>query len=167
MWLYVYISHIPCPVGYEYVYTQGFPDGSVVKNLPANSGDSGSTWVGKIPWRRNWQPTPVFLPGKSHGQRSRVGYSPWVCKRPTQLSNWITPLHTHIHLSEVSINSYFLEVFFYLFCFLNYNAFEYFQRSFQYLWKCDTFLHSCITIADCINGFTNIKPDDMLRKCPI
>ena len=43
MWLYVYISHIPCPVGYEYVYTQGFPDGSVVKNLPANSGDSGST----------------------------------------------------------------------------------------------------------------------------
>ena len=34
-------------------------------------------WVGKIPWRREWQPTPVFLPGKSHGQRSLVGYSPW------------------------------------------------------------------------------------------
>ena len=33
-------------------------------------------WVGKIPWRRKWQPTPVFLPGKSHGQRSLVGYSP-------------------------------------------------------------------------------------------
>ena len=33
-------------------------------------------WVGKIPWRRNWQPTPVFLPGKSHGQRSLAGYSP-------------------------------------------------------------------------------------------
>ena len=33
-------------------------------------------WVGKIPWRRAWQPTPVFLPGKSHGQRSLVGYSP-------------------------------------------------------------------------------------------
>ena len=32
-------------------------------------------WVGKIPWRREWQPTPVFLPGKSHGQRSLVGYS--------------------------------------------------------------------------------------------
>ena len=31
-------------------------------------------WVGKIPWRRKWQPTPVFLPGKSHGQRSLVGY---------------------------------------------------------------------------------------------
>ena len=33
-------------------------------------------WVGKIPWRRVWQPTPVFLPGESHGQRSLVGYSP-------------------------------------------------------------------------------------------
>ena len=34
-------------------------------------------WVGKIPWRREWQPTPVFLPGESHGQRSLVGYSVW------------------------------------------------------------------------------------------
>ena len=34
-------------------------------------------WVGKIPWRRKWQPTPVQLPRKSHGQRSLVGYSPW------------------------------------------------------------------------------------------
>ena len=34
-------------------------------------------WVGKIPWRRKWQPTPVLLPGKSHGQRSLVGCSPW------------------------------------------------------------------------------------------
>ena len=37
-------------------------------------------WVGKIPWRRKWQPTPVFLPGESHGQRSLVGYSLWGCK---------------------------------------------------------------------------------------
>ena len=34
-------------------------------------------WIGKIPWRRAWQPTPVFLPGESHGQRSLVGYSLW------------------------------------------------------------------------------------------
>ena len=34
-------------------------------------------WVRKIHWRRKWQPTPVFLPGKSHGQRSLAGYSPW------------------------------------------------------------------------------------------
>ena len=37
-------------------------------------------WVGKIPWRRKWQPTPVFLPGEFCGQRSLVGYSPWGCK---------------------------------------------------------------------------------------
>ena len=37
-------------------------------------------WVGKIPWRRKWQPTPVFSPGEFHGQRSLVGYSPWGCK---------------------------------------------------------------------------------------
>ena len=35
------------------------------------------TWVGKVPWRRKWQPTPVFLPGKSYEQRSPVGYSQW------------------------------------------------------------------------------------------
>ena len=39
-------------------------------------------WVRKIPWRRKWQPTPVFLPGKSHGQRSLAGYSPWGHKEP-------------------------------------------------------------------------------------
>ena len=37
-------------------------------------------WVGKIPWRRAQQPTPGFLPGGSHGQRSLVDYSPWGCK---------------------------------------------------------------------------------------
>ena len=37
-------------------------------------------WVGKIPWRRAWQPTPVFLLGESHGQRSLAGYSPWGVK---------------------------------------------------------------------------------------
>ena len=37
-------------------------------------------WVGKIPWSMDWQPIPVFLPEKSHGQRSLVGYSSWSCK---------------------------------------------------------------------------------------
>ena len=37
-------------------------------------------WVSKIPWRRKWQPTVVFLPGESHGQRSLAGYSSWGCK---------------------------------------------------------------------------------------
>ena len=35
------------------------------------------SWVGKIPWKREWQPTLVFLPGEPHGQRSLAGYSPW------------------------------------------------------------------------------------------
>ena len=39
-----------------------------------------SPWVGKIPWRRKWQPTPAFLPGEFHGQRSLMGYGPWVHK---------------------------------------------------------------------------------------
>ena len=39
-----------------------------------------SPWVEKIPWRREWQPTPVVLSGESHGQRSLAGYSPWACK---------------------------------------------------------------------------------------
>ena len=38
-------------------------------------------WVGKIPWRRKWQPTAMFLPGKFHGQRSLEGHSPWGHKR--------------------------------------------------------------------------------------
>ena len=52
----------------------------VVKNLPANAGDMRcrfDLWVGKIPWRKEWQPTLEFLPGESHGQRSLVGYSLW------------------------------------------------------------------------------------------
>ena len=36
-----------------------------------------NSWVRKIPWRREWLPTPVFLPGEFHGQRSLAGYSPW------------------------------------------------------------------------------------------
>ena len=52
-----------------------------VKNPPANAGDVRDCrfdpWVRKIPWRRAWQPTPVFLAGEFYGQRTLVGYSPW------------------------------------------------------------------------------------------
>ena len=47
-------------------------------------GASSIPWSGKTPWRRKWQHTPVFLPGKSHGERSLVGYSPWGHKRIRQ-----------------------------------------------------------------------------------
>ena len=55
----------------------------VVKNPSANAGDMRrgfDPWVGKIPWRRVWQPTPIVLPGESHRQRSLEGYSLWGCK---------------------------------------------------------------------------------------
>ena len=56
---------------------RGFRGGSVVKNLLASTGDAGSNpWIEKVPWRRERQPTPIFLPGESHGQRSLGGYSP-------------------------------------------------------------------------------------------
>ena len=55
----------------------GFPDGSVLRiHLPSRR-HGFDPWLEKTPWRRKWQPTPVFLPGKSHGQRRLVGYSPW------------------------------------------------------------------------------------------
>ena len=54
----------------------GFPGGSVAKNLPASGGDTGSVpGYGRSPGGRKWQSTPVFLPGKSHGQRHLGGYS--------------------------------------------------------------------------------------------
>ena len=53
----------------------------VVKNLPANSGDlrdrDSVPGLGRSPGAGQWQPTPVLLPGESHGQRSLLGYSPW------------------------------------------------------------------------------------------
>ena len=53
----------------------------MVKNPPADARDIKShrfdPWVGTIPWRRTWQPAPVFLPGELRGQRSLAGYSPW------------------------------------------------------------------------------------------
>ena len=63
----------------------------VVKNLPAKAGGF-SAWVGKITWRRKWKPTLVFLPGKSHGQRSLLGYS-----SQAQRESDVTEHRTHMH----------------------------------------------------------------------
>ena len=49
-------------------------------------------WVGEIPWRRKWQPTPVFLPRKSQGRRSPVGYSPWG-RKASDMTEWLHSLH--------------------------------------------------------------------------
>ena len=62
-----------------YVFTD-FPGGASGKECARQCRRRKShrfiPWVAKIPWRKEWQPTPVFLPGESHGQRSLVGYSP-------------------------------------------------------------------------------------------
>ena len=70
-------------------HKMGFPGGASGKKKNKNKNKKPSCqcrkykrhgfdpWVRKIPWRRAWQPTPVSLPGESHGQRSLAGYSPW------------------------------------------------------------------------------------------
>ena len=59
------------------IYYKGFPGGSDGKQSACNAGDQGSiSGLVRFPWRRKWQPTPVFLPGKPHGWRSLAGYSP-------------------------------------------------------------------------------------------
>ena len=60
----------------------------VVKNLPVNAGDMRHgfyPWIGKIPWRRAWQPTPVFSPGESQVQRSLAGIVHGLAKSQTRL----------------------------------------------------------------------------------
>ena len=54
-----------------------FPGGSGSKVSICKAVNRFNPWVRKIHWRRKWQPTPVFLPGKFHGQKSLAGYSPW------------------------------------------------------------------------------------------
>ena len=61
-------------------------------------------WVGMIPWRREWQPTPAFLPGESHGQRSLVGYSPQGHKELDKTDSWAC-IHTHTHIHSVQRKS--------------------------------------------------------------
>ena len=76
--------------GWERIGRLGLADGNYYIWLPwwlrrysvcLQCGRPGfDSWVGKIPWRRKWHSTPALLPGKSHGRRSLIGYSPWGCK---------------------------------------------------------------------------------------
>ena len=71
----------------------GFPGCSVVENPPANAGDTSSIpGLGRSPWRRNWQPTPVFLPGQSYVQRNLLDYESTGSQRVGH--NWV-PVCTH------------------------------------------------------------------------
>ena len=84
----------------------------MVKNLLAMQESKFSPWLEKMAWRREWQHIPLFLPGKSHGQRSLVGYSPWGCKE-SDIAEQLT-----FSLSLSIVFCLFLLVFFLLFCFL-------------------------------------------------
>ena len=80
---------------------------------PANAGDAGGSfhfWVGKMPWSRKWQITPVFLPGKFHGQRSLVGCSPWGCQESdmTEQLSVHTCTHTNTHTDFYHIKFFVL-----------------------------------------------------------
>ena len=77
-----------------YILVMSFPGAisDFLKKTHLPKQETQQTWfdrlVGKIPWSRKWQPIPVFLPGKFHGQRSLAGYSPLGHKSGTWLSNW-------------------------------------------------------------------------------
>ena len=67
--------------GYPCQYSWGFPGGSDGKRTYLQCRRPGfDPWVRKMPWRRDWLTTPIFLPGEVHGQRSLAGYNPWCCK---------------------------------------------------------------------------------------
>ena len=75
-----------------------FSGGSVVKNPATQCRRLGfNPWVRKIPWRRKWQPTPIVLPGKSHGWRSLAGYSLWGHKESNTTEHMHACTHVHTH----------------------------------------------------------------------
>ena len=75
----------------------GFPDGSAGKDSACKRPEF-DLWVGNIPWRRAQQPTPVFLPGESHGWRSLAGYSPWGLKELDKTERISTAQHRYLKL---------------------------------------------------------------------
>ena len=83
--------------------TVGFPGAAVLKNLHAHAGDTGfNPWFRKIPWSKKWQPTLVFLAGKSHRQKSPTDSR--VTESWTWLSNW-THTHTNTHSTMHKIDN--------------------------------------------------------------
>ena len=81
--------------GNDFLDTTPFPCGSAGKEsaYPCRKRRrcGFDPWVRKILWRREWQPTPVFLPGEFHGQRSLVGYRSWGCKELNMIERLSTP----------------------------------------------------------------------------
>ena len=103
----VYLLQWEDPEVCAYTAPGGFPDGAVVKNPPAFAGDAEDTSLipgsGRFPWKRVWQATPVFLPGKFHGQRGQAGYSPQSCKVLDTTEHAYT--HTLLQSFSSAVNS--------------------------------------------------------------
>ena len=74
----------------------------MVKSLPAVQETRAQSLSRKIPWRRVWQPTPIFMPGESHGQKSLVGYSPWGCKESDTTEQLTLDWGTHSSVTGVN-----------------------------------------------------------------
>ena len=82
----------------------------MVKNLPAMLEPQVGSWVEKIPWRREWLPTPVILPGESHGQRSLAGYSPSGLKE-LDTTEWLTLLLSKVGLRKKLLEKHICVIF--------------------------------------------------------
>ena len=77
-----------------------------VTYLPATQGPWFGPQVRKIPWRRDWLPAPVFLPGEFHRQKNLVGYSPWDCK-DSNMTGQLTLSHFFFpHCNKVYVKGY-------------------------------------------------------------
>ena len=71
------------------------------------------SWIGKIPWRRKWQPALVFLSGKCHEQRSLVGYCSWRHQGSDMMEHTHTHTHTHtINYPPILIKPFFIGLYF-------------------------------------------------------
>ena len=81
-----------------------FPGGSEGRVCLQHRRPGFNPWIGKIPWKRKWQPTPVFLPGKSHGWRSLAGYSAWGPKE-SDMTEWLTLSVLCLAIQALSIYS--------------------------------------------------------------
>ena len=94
---HTFVNAIP-KLFWSIVYLFGGSDG---KESAYSAEDLSLIWVRKIPWRREWQPTLVFMPGKSHGQKSLAGYSPWSRKQSDTPKRLALSLSLS-HLFEIS-----------------------------------------------------------------
>ena len=92
-------------------------------------------WVGKIPWRRKWLPTPVFLLGKSHGQRSLPSYSLWGCKESDMIWPTLSDLFNSVYYTLGQFILLHLAVFHLFYDWVKVIAYPYLLNPIVYWWS--------------------------------